>query len=56
MLNDDSHLSVLRRKAAAVFNNRQMFALQKVYEWRDRIARIEDESTGYAQLYFYAHD
>lgn len=29
------------------FDNRQMFALKELYQWRDKIARDEDESTGY---------
>lgn len=31
-----------------MFDNRQMYALKHLYGWRDRIAREEDESTGYA--------
>lgn len=43
---DDSHLDVYRR-SKKIFDNRQMYALQHLYGWRDEIARLEDESTGY---------
>lgn len=45
MLTADSHLSIAR-KSSEVLNSRQMYALRKLYEWRDRVARSEDESTG----------
>lgn len=43
---DDSHMDVYRR-SKKIFDNRQMYALQHLYAWRDEIARLEDESTGY---------
>ena len=41
-----SHLDITR-KAKTVLNNKQLFALQEIYAWRDDIARQEDESTNY---------
>lgn len=29
------------------FNSRQLHCLEQLYQWRDKIARSEDESTGY---------
>lgn len=43
---EDSYLE-LYRKSKKVFNSRQLQALQKLYQWRDKLARQEDESTGY---------
>ena len=34
-------------RSRKAFNNRQMLALSKLYEWRYRLAQQEDESTGY---------
>lgn len=45
-LEEDSHMSVYRRLKLN-FDNRQLYALREIYRWRDRIARQEDESTGY---------
>lgn len=42
---EDSYLE-LYRKSKKVFNSRQLQALQKLYQWRDKLARQEDESTG----------
>ncbi|KRT78455.1 hypothetical protein AMK59_8439 [Oryctes borbonicus] len=46
ILNNDSHLDFYR-KCKRLFDNKQMYALKKLYQWRDKIAREEDESTGY---------
>ncbi|GJQ87053.1 Rrp6 [Trypoxylus dichotomus] len=46
ILNSDSHLDFYR-KCKRLFDNKQMFALKELYQWRDKIAREEDESTGY---------
>lgn len=45
ILRDDSHME-LYRKSKKMFNNRQMYALQNLFQWRDRVAREEDESIG----------
>lgn len=37
----------LYSKSKRVFDNRQMYALNAIYMWRDKIARQEDESNGY---------
>ncbi|XP_052082605.1 exosome component 10-like [Mytilus californianus] len=37
----------LYKKSKKVFNSRQLAALKNLYSWRDRIARVEDESIGY---------
>lgn len=42
----DSHLE-LYRKSKRQFDNRQLFALKEIFAWRDKIARMEDESYGY---------
>lgn len=42
----DSYLD-LYAKSKRSFDNRQLHALQAIYLWRDKIARQEDESTGY---------
>ncbi|KAH8268017.1 hypothetical protein KR018_006364 [Drosophila ironensis] len=42
----ESHLDLVR-KTKRNFDNRQMHALRGVFEWRDAIARLEDESYGY---------
>ncbi|KAK5646684.1 hypothetical protein RI129_005148 [Pyrocoelia pectoralis] len=46
ILTEDSHMDFYR-KCKRLFDNRQMFALKELFHWRDRLARIEDESTGY---------
>ncbi|XP_022335537.2 exosome complex component 10-like [Crassostrea virginica] len=43
---EDSYLE-LYRKSKKVFNSRQLQALQRLYQWRDKLGRMEDESTGY---------
>ncbi|XP_026463935.1 exosome component 10 isoform X2 [Ctenocephalides felis] len=45
-LSDNSHLKFYI-KSKRMFDNRQLFALKEIYNWRDKIAREEDESTGY---------
>lgn len=35
------------RKTGRIFDNRQLFALSAIFEWRDKIARLEDESYAY---------
>jgi exosome complex exonuclease RRP6 len=42
----ESHLE-LYRLSKKIFNERQLFALKELFAWRDRIAREEDESTGF---------
>ncbi|XP_050309849.1 exosome component 10-like isoform X2 [Anthonomus grandis grandis] len=44
--NEQSHMEFYRR-CHRNFDNRQLFALKEIYKWRDRLARSEDESTGY---------
>ncbi|CAN7986364.1 unnamed protein product [Ixodes hexagonus] len=43
---EDSYLE-LYRKSKKAFNTKQLYALRHLYSWRDRISRLEDESTGY---------
>ncbi|XP_076359392.1 exosome complex component 10-like isoform X2 [Tachypleus tridentatus] len=43
---DDSYLDLLKKHKKS-FNNCQLWALKQLYEWRDKISRTEDESTGY---------
>lgn len=43
ILKIDSHMELYRR-SKKFFNNRQLYALQQLYGWRDRIARQQDES------------
>lgn len=45
-IREDSHLDIFR-KSKRVFDNRQLFALKEIYQWRDTLARQEDESYGY---------
>ena len=42
----ESHLE-LYRLSKKIFNERQLFALKELFAWRDRVAREEDESTGF---------
>lgn len=42
----ESHLE-LYRVSKKIFNERQLYALKELFAWRDRIAREEDESTGF---------
>uniref|UniRef100_A0A1A9ULZ2 Exosome complex component 10 homolog n=1 Tax=Glossina austeni TaxID=7395 RepID=A0A1A9ULZ2_GLOAU len=41
-----SHLDMYR-KSKQLFDNRQLYALREVFQWRDTIARQEDESYNY---------
>eukprot|EP00092_Neocalanus_flemingeri_P021730 GFUD01023573.1.p1 GENE.GFUD01023573.1~~GFUD01023573.1.p1 ORF type:complete len:902 (-),score=286.05 GFUD01023573.1:77-2782(-) len=43
---EDSHLDLVR-KARANLNNKQLFCLKELYSWRDKTARVEDESVHY---------
>jgi len=42
----ESHLGMLK-KSKSVLNNKQLFALKEIFEWRDETARSEDESCHY---------
>ncbi|KAH8340929.1 hypothetical protein KR059_009787 [Drosophila kikkawai] len=42
----ESHLDLVR-KTKRSFDNRQLYALRGIFEWRDATARSEDESYGY---------
>jgi exosome complex exonuclease RRP6 len=44
---DDNAYQNIYSKSRRTFNIRQLAALKSLYYWRDRIARQEDESTGY---------
>lgn len=44
--NDDSHMNMYRQ-SSKMFNTRQLHALKELYNWRDKIARQEDDSVGY---------
>ncbi|XP_075213173.1 exosome component Rrp6 [Lycorma delicatula] len=46
ILTDDSHMEFYR-KSKKMFDNRQMYALKHIYQWRDKVARDEDESIMY---------
>lgn len=46
LLTSTSYLSLISRNGITL-NSRQMYALEKLYEWRDKKAREEDESYGY---------
>lgn len=45
-LTPTSHLSLIARNGISL-NSRQLYALEKLYEWRDKIAREQDESYGF---------
>jgi exosome complex exonuclease RRP6 len=47
-VNAESHLE-LYRLCKNIFNERQLFALKELFAWRDRIAREEEESTGFVR-------
>ncbi len=49
VVSSKSHLMLLR-KSGMSFNARQMYALRHLYEWRDRIAREEDESPAFVMF------
>lgn len=42
----ESHMDLVR-KTKRSFDNRQLYALRGIFEWRDATARSEDESYGY---------
>lgn len=42
----DSYLRLIQRNRMP-FNPRQLYCLEQLYEWRDGVARAEDESTGF---------
>ncbi|KAB7494537.1 Exosome component 10 [Armadillidium nasatum] len=42
----DSHMELYRR-SRKLFNSRQLYALQQIYLWRDKLARQHDESVDY---------
>ncbi|XP_060536167.1 exosome component 10 [Cylas formicarius] len=46
IFNEESYLN-LYRLCSRMFHNRQLFALQELYRWRDEVSREEDESVGY---------
>ena len=46
MIQESTHLD-LYRKSKRMFDNRQLFALKEIFSWRDKTARMEDESTGF---------
>ncbi|RWS25027.1 Exosome component 10-like protein [Leptotrombidium deliense] len=46
VLNEVSYLALVK-KSKSILNNRQLFALKELLVWRDKIARVEDESLGY---------
>uniref|UniRef100_A0A182JDM0 Exosome complex component 10 homolog n=1 Tax=Anopheles atroparvus TaxID=41427 RepID=A0A182JDM0_ANOAO len=46
VVNEDTVMNIYRR-SRYVFDHRQMFAFREILYWRDKIAREEDESTGY---------
>lgn len=43
---DDSYLNVVKKLKVSL-NNKQHYALREIYNWRDRVAREEDESVNY---------
>lgn len=42
----DSYME-LYRKSKKIFDNRQLYAYKEIFDWRNKIARQEDESCGY---------
>ncbi|KAK0166990.1 hypothetical protein PV327_004445 [Microctonus hyperodae] len=44
---DENSFMNMYRKSHKMFNNKQLHALKELYMWRDKIARQEDDSTGY---------
>lgn len=46
IITEDSHKD-LYLKSKRSFDNRQLFALREIFMWRDKIARLEDESYPY---------
>jgi exosome complex exonuclease RRP6 len=45
ILREDSHMLLYRRNKKHL-DNRQLHALRELYQWRDKISRDYDESTG----------
>lgn len=48
VLTEDGHMDMYRR-SKKLFNNKQMYALEQIYRWRDKTARELDESVGYVK-------
>ncbi|GAB6019100.1 Exosome component 10 [Chamberlinius hualienensis] len=46
VFHEDGYIN-LCRKYGKIFNTRQNYSLKHLYKWRDTVARMEDESTGY---------
>uniref|UniRef100_A0A4W5L381 Exosome complex component 10 n=1 Tax=Hucho hucho TaxID=62062 RepID=A0A4W5L381_9TELE len=46
LFTEDSYMDLLRKQKKA-FNTQQLTAFRLLYSWRDKLARQEDESTGY---------
>ncbi|GFS76195.1 hypothetical protein NPIL_472231 [Nephila pilipes] len=46
LLTDDKYLE-LYKNSRKMFNAKQLYCLKELYEWRDRIARDDDESIAY---------
>uniref|UniRef100_A0A8C7FI37 Exosome complex component 10 n=1 Tax=Oncorhynchus kisutch TaxID=8019 RepID=A0A8C7FI37_ONCKI len=46
LFTEDSYMDLLRKQKKA-FNTQQLTAFRLLYGWRDKLARQEDESTGY---------
>lgn len=45
IVGEDTHMDLYRR-CKKLFDKRQIFALKSLFQWRDSLARGEDESTG----------
>ena len=45
VFSDDDHMK-LYAKSKKVFNSQQLHALKALYAWRDKTARVADESIG----------
>lgn len=46
VVTEESHIEFFR-KSKRIFDNRQLFALRYIFQWRDSVARQEDESYAY---------
>ncbi|XP_055522588.1 exosome component 10 [Wyeomyia smithii] len=55
IINEDTIMNVYRR-SKYVFDQRQMYAFREISYWRDRTARVEDESPGYVLPWHMALD
>ncbi|XP_053688730.1 exosome component 10 [Sabethes cyaneus] len=55
IINEDTIMNVYRR-SKYVFDQRQMYAFREISYWRDRTARLEDESPGYVLPWHMALD